>query len=164
MHSSSLIFPIFLQLLGVLVVIAEIIVPSGGMLAILSISVFGYSIFLVFNNFSTTAGFIFLGIDAVTLPFLIIIGLKMLAKSPLTLNKKLSSKEGILSQSPELQSYLGQEGIALSDLRPSGIARINGKRVDVVTRGEYLEKNTPIVVYSVTGNQVIVVELVQTTP
>ena len=87
----------------------------------------------------------------------------MLAKSPLTLNKKLSSKEGILSQSPELQSYLGQEGIALSDLRPSGIARINGKRVDVVTRGEYLEKNTPIVVHSVTGNQVIVVELVQTT-
>ncbi len=156
MNTTSLIFPILLQLAGVVVVIAEVIIPSGGMLAIFSIGLFGYSIYMVFINISTSAGFVFMGVDAVMLPILIIVGLKLLAKSPATLSTKLSSKDGIVSQSPDLEKYVGLEGIALSDLRPSGSARIDGKRVDVVTRGEYLEKNSAIVVFSVTGNQVIV--------
>ncbi|MEX2486633.1 MAG: NfeD family protein [Nitriliruptoraceae bacterium] len=33
----------------------------------------------------------------------------------------------------------GAVGVALSDLRPAGVAEIDGERVDVVTEGEYLE-------------------------
>ncbi len=50
MNTTNLIFPIILQLAGVVVVIAEVIIPSGGMLAILSIGLFGYSIYMVFIN------------------------------------------------------------------------------------------------------------------
>ena len=156
MDMSDLLIPIILQLSGVFVVIAEVIIPSGGVLAILSIGLFGYSVYMVFTNISPSAGFVFLGVDAVSLPVLVIIGLKLLAKSPVTLNTKLSSRDGVVSQSPELEKYIGLEGLSLSDLRPSGTARIDGKRVDVVTRGEYLEKNSEIVVHSVKGNQVIV--------
>jgi membrane-bound serine protease (ClpP class) len=35
-------------------------------------------------------------------------------------------------------SLMGMTGVALGDLRPSGFADINGQRVDVVTRGEYI--------------------------
>lgn len=156
MEMSNLIMPIMLQMAGILVVIAEVIIPSGGVLAILSIGLFGYSIYIVFINISTSAGFVLLGVDAVLLPILVIIGLKLLAKSPVTLKTSLSSKDGIISQPPELEKFMGLEGIATSDLRPSGTAKIDGKRVDVVTRGEYLEKDSEIVVYSVKGNQVIV--------
>ena len=45
---------------------------------------------------------------------------------------------------------------SLDHMYPAGKAIINGKRVDVVTRGEYLEKNTAIIVIEVTGNQIIV--------
>lgn len=38
----------------------------------------------------------------------------------------------------EARSFTGATGVALSDLRPGGIASIDGERVDVVSRGEYI--------------------------
>ena len=59
-------------------------------------------------------------------------------------------------QKSDLKRYIGQQGVAMTDLRPSGIAVINKERLDVVTEGKYLDKDTPIIVLSVTGNQIIV--------
>ena len=154
--NDSLLFPIILQLVGVVVIIAEIILPSGGILSIAALGVFGYSLFIVFNEISITIGFSFVAADLILIPVLVIVGLKLLARSPATLRKTLSRKEGVSSQSSELESYVGRQGNAVTDLRPAGIAVINGKRVDVVTRGEYLAKDSAIIVTTVTGNQIIV--------
>ena len=154
--NDSLLLPIILQLVGVVVIIAEIILPSGGILSIVALGVFGYSLFIVFNEISMTIGFSFVAADLILIPVLVIVGLKLLARSPVTLRKTLSRKEGVSSQSSELESYVGMQGNAVTDLRPAGIAVINGKRVDVVTRGEYLEKDSAIIVTAVTGNQIIV--------
>ena len=154
--NDSLLFPIILQLVGVVVIIAEIILPSGGILSIVALGVFGYSLFIVFNEISMTIGFSFVAADLILIPVLVIVGLKLLARSPVTLRKTLSRKEGVSSQSSELESYVGTQGNAVTDLRPAGIAVINGKRVDVVTRGGYLEKDSAIIVTTVTGNQIIV--------
>ena len=54
---------------------------------------------------------------------------------------------------------LHQTGTALTQLRPSGMALINGKRVDVVTEGELIERNTPIRVVAVEGMRVVVRKL-----
>jgi membrane-bound serine protease (ClpP class) len=154
--NDSLLLPIILQLVGVVVIIAEIILPSGGILSIVALGVFGYSLFIVFSEISMTIGFSFVAADLILIPVLVIVGLKLLARSPATLRKTLSRKEGVSAQSSELESYVGTQGNAVTDLRPAGIAVINGKRVDVVTRGEYLEKDSAIIVTTVTGNQIIV--------
>ena len=154
--NDRLLLPIILQLVGVVVIIAEIILPSGGILSIVALAIFGYSLFIVFNEISMTIGFSFVAADLILIPVLVIVGLKLLARSPVTLRKTLSRKEGVSSQSSELESYVGTQGNAVTDLRPAGIAVINGKRVDVVTRGEYLEKDSAIIVSAVTGNQIIV--------
>ena len=54
---------------------------------------------------------------------------------------------------PEL---LDQTGTAFTNLRPSGIALINGRRVDVVTEGALIEKGTPIKVVAIEGLRVVV--------
>ena len=154
--NDRLLLPIILQLVGVVVIIAEIILPSGGILSIAALGVFGYSLFIVFNEISMTIGFSFVAADLILIPVLVIVGLKLLARSPVTLRKTLSRKEGVSSQSSELGSYIDMQGTAVTDLRPAGKAVINGKRVDVVTRGEYLEKDSAIIVTAVTGNQIIV--------
>ena len=156
--NDSLLLPIILQLVGVVVIIAEIILPSGGILSIAALGVFGYSLFIVFNEISMTVGFSIVAADLILIPVLVIVGLKLLARSPVTLRKTLSRKEGVSSQSSELESYVGTQGNAVTNLRPAGIAVINGKRVDVVTRGEHLEKDSAIIVTAVTGNQIIVRE------
>lgn len=59
----------------------------------------------------------------------------------------------INAERPEL---LHQTGSALTSLRPSGTALINGRRVDVVTEGGMIERNTPIKVVGIEGMRVIV--------
>jgi membrane-bound ClpP family serine protease len=154
--NDSLLLLIILQLVGVVVIIAEIILPSGGILSIVALSVFGYSLYIAFSEISKTVGFAFVAADLALIPVLVIVGLKLLARSPVTLRKTLSRENGVSSQSSELESYVGAQGNTVTDLRPAGIAVIYGNRVDVVTRGEYLEKNSAIIVTAVTGNQIIV--------
>src|SRR6185369_10266295 len=54
---------------------------------------------------------------------------------------------------PEL---LNQSGQALTALRPSGTAVINGKRIDVVTEGPFVEPGTAVKVVEVEGMRVVV--------
>jgi membrane-bound serine protease (ClpP class) len=56
----------------------------------------------------------------------------------------------------EGQSLMGSRGIALTDLRPAGAAEIEGKRVDVVTAGDWLERGTVIEVIQDTGYRRVV--------
>lgn len=148
--------PVILQVVGVVVIIAEIILPSGGILSILAAGLFGYSLYLVFSNSTASIGMVFVIADLILIPILVYIGIKVMARSPVTLRTMLSKDKGVSSQNPRLEGYLGLEGRALTDLRPSGMAVIADERLDVVTRGEYLEKGTLLIVTAVRGNQIIV--------
>ena len=150
--------PVLLQLAGVIIIIAEIFLPSGGLLSLIAIGLFGYSLFIVFHDVSTMAGIWFVLADLLIIPTLVMVGLKILARSPATLQETLSSDSGVVSQSPELESFMGCEGRSVTDLHPGGTAIIDGKRLDVVSRGEYIEKDRNLVVVEVTGNQIIVKE------
>ena len=50
----------------------------------------------------------------------------------------------------------GEPDNGVTPLHPSGVARIDGHRLDVVTRGEMLEKGTPVVVIETAGNRIVV--------
>ncbi len=54
---------------------------------------------------------------------------------------------------------LGQEGVAVGDLRPAGIVRIGDRRVDVVTEGDYVDAGATVRVIEVRGNRVVVREV-----
>ena len=153
---SKLLLPIGLQLLGIIIILAEFILPSGGILSLTAAIVFGYSLFYVFKNVSPDLGFLFLGFDIILIPVLVLIGIKILARSPLALKKSLSKKEGVTSQDTELQALVGKTGTVINDLRPAGKAFIDNKRLDVVSEGDYIDKDATIVVTSVDGNRIVV--------
>jgi len=50
----------------------------------------------------------------------------------------------------------GRSGTAASFLRPAGIASIDGRRIDVLTEGEFIAAGTPIRVVRVQGSRVFV--------
>lgn len=56
-------------------------------------------------------------------------------------------------EKPEL---LNQTGVAHTNLRPSGTALINGRRVDVVTEGSLIERGKPVRVVAIEGLKVVV--------
>ena len=52
--------------------------------------------------------------------------------------------------------WLGKQGLAASPLRPSGIAEIEGERVDVVSDGELIDAGQVVEVTRVDGNRIVV--------
>ena len=51
---------------------------------------------------------------------------------------------------------LGKSGVALTILRPAGIAEIDGRRVDVTTAGEFIPKGSPVTVVKAEGMHILV--------
>ncbi len=58
-------------------------------------------------------------------------------------------------------ALLGKQGSAHTVLRPAGTAIIDGRRVDVVTRGEMIAAKKPIQVVEIEGNRVVVEEILE---
>jgi membrane-bound serine protease (ClpP class) len=56
----------------------------------------------------------------------------------------------------ETAPLLGRVGTALTTLRPAGIAEIDGRRVDVVSTGEYIAAGQPIEVIEEAGSRIVV--------
>jgi membrane-bound serine protease (ClpP class) len=69
-----------------------------------------------------------------------------------------NQKEGFVSN-PDLSFLVGKRGKALSLLRPAGIAIIEGKRYDVVSEGEFIQKDEEVEVTEVIGSKIIVKRL-----
>ena len=153
---TAWILPVVFQILGILVVMAEIFIPSMGLLTAIALGLLGYSFYLAFTGICATAFYILLGADLLVLPLLFLAGLKLLAVSPLALKKKLSSGDGVVSQAPNLASHLNETGCTLTPLRPSGAAIIDAARLDVLADGEFIEAGVQVQVTAVTGNQIIV--------
>ena len=56
--------------------------------------------------------------------------------------------------SADFTGLRGKTGTAISYLRPAGIAQIEGRRVDVLTQGEFLSQGTPVRVVRVEGSRI----------
>jgi len=156
---KAFILPVLLQIIGILVIIAEIFIPSLGILAVIALAVLSYSLYIVFTSISTTAGVVFTGLDIILVPLIVFLGIKILAKSPMSLKKELSKADGVVSQKEKLEAYINMKGKAVTDLRPAGMAQINSQRVDVVTDGEYINAGIPVIVTGVAGNRIVVDKL-----
>jgi membrane-bound serine protease (ClpP class) len=74
----------------------------------------------------------------------------------LILQTDLAASEGYASAPERDRIWLGKSGIAISALRPAGIADVEGERVDVVSDGEFIEPGEQIVVSRVDGNRIVV--------
>ena len=73
----------------------------------------------------------------------------------------MQNKQDGYSNSFGWESLQNEQGIAETDLHPSGWARIGNNRIFVVSEGEFLDKGCEIIVLSVDGNRVVVRKLIK---
>jgi len=74
----------------------------------------------------------------------------------LILASSTAASAGYVSAKVGLEGLVGKQGTAHSTLRPAGIALIEGRRVDVVSEGEFIDPGAAIEVVQVDGNRVVV--------
>ncbi|QDV07694.1 hypothetical protein Poly30_32230 [Planctomycetes bacterium Poly30] len=142
---------------GLVLIIAEVFVPSMGLLGLAATLCIAGSIGMAFYE-DTGAGATMLVATAVLVPLVMTFGIKLFPSTPM--GKKLMARGYSFEDGAGVdrrdQSLAGKTGIVEAPLRPAGIARIEDRRVDVVSRGELIDRGEPIVVVEVSGNRVIV--------
>lgn len=76
----------------------------------------------------------------------------------IALNTNLENSEGYVGVELSLKELVGQEGVAHSDLRPSGKIKINGNLYDAVSEGGFIAQGTTIRVVRFEMGQLYVAE------
>lgn len=79
-------------------------------------------------------------------------------KSSIVLEDEQKKTEGYISSS-DLQYLLGRQGVAATDLRPAGIAKIDDIKFDVMSEGNYISAGTKVEIIRVEGAKLVVREL-----
>ncbi len=143
---------------GLVFLVAEIFfLPGHGMSGLIGLVCTYLSIFLIMPN-ATQAAISFVS-SLLIAGLIFVVALKYLPKSPawnkFRLQTVVSEEEGYVS-SRKKKELEGAIGVALSDLRPSGIALIDETRVDVTTNGNFIKKDTPVKVVKIEGIRVVV--------
>jgi membrane-bound serine protease (ClpP class) len=101
---------------------------------------------------------ILLAVSVVLVPAMIFLGLKAFPKSPVgkhLVARGFSFDDGAAIDRRDT-GLVGREGVVEALLRPSGVARFEGRRVDVMSRGEPIESGARVRVIEVEGNRVVV--------
>lgn len=151
---------ILLLALGLGLIVAEVFFPSFGVLSVLATAAIVGAIAMAFQE-SARVGVNFLLVTVVLVPTVILLGFKVFPKSPI--GRRLVARGLSFESTPSLDrrdlALLGKEGTIEADCRPAGMARIDGRRIDVVTRGDWIARGARVRVAEVQGNRVVVTRI-----
>lgn len=157
---SLVIWGIILIAAGLLLVFAELFLPTGGMLGILA-AVLAIAGVVCMFRVSTTAGAIALLGLAVLGPLAAMFALKIWPSTPLgrrilgVADEQTQERERQAEEEARKQrtSIIGAPGLVLVDLRPIGIVEVNGKRYDAISELGFIPAGGRIRVTSIEGNE-----------
>ena len=151
--------------LGLVALLAEVfILPGFGAAGIFALAAFGAAIVLALVGGSPTSGDVAqaLAVLGASLVITVAVAYAWLRHLPssgrfsgLFLRHTAQQGEGYISALPR-PDLVGRDGVAVTDLRPAGLAQIGSERVDVVTEGEYISQGTPVRVLRSEGYRHIV--------
>lgn len=150
---------IILFAIGLLLLLAEVfLIPGFGLAGIGGAAAILASIFLTFGNMvqATYSILIALGLSIAGFFLLIRFIPSTRAWRKFVLSTEQKKELGYTVGTKDLKRLTGKEGIAITPLRPSGIVEVNGKKLNALTLGEYVDSNTKIKIISVEGNKIVV--------
>lgn len=149
-----------LSILGIAFLVAELFLPGfgisgiSGVLCLIAVSVIQFLTAKPLVAILVTA---VLGVILIAMVIFFIRSLKngLLFRSPIVLKERIES-EAVNPADGSPETLIGKTGTALTPLRPSGIALIDGKRYSVESQATFIEKDSEITVLSVDGPKITV--------
>jgi len=138
---------------GAALLLLETILP-GLIAGILGVCCLAAGVIMAYLGFGARTGNLALLVVTVGLIFGTAVWIKYFPNSRVA--KVFISRRIVGDLKVDKPELLHQTGVAQTNLRPSGMALINGQRVDVVTEGSMIERGTPVTVVAVEGMRVVV--------
>lgn len=144
---------ILLLVVGAILLMIEAILP--GMIAgLIGCACIAGGIYVAYDQLGTETGSIVMFSSLIVLSIAFVAWLIYFPKSKA--GKVFISTSSIAGEADDRSELIGARGVSTSRLNPSGFAKINGKKYDVVAQVGMLERETPIEVVNVSGNRIIV--------
>ena len=144
---------ITLLVAGVVLLLLETVLP-GAIAGILGGLCLLGGVILSYSEFGMRTGNLILLCVIIGLVGGFALWMKFFPDSPM--GRLLISKGTVGDIGTDRPDLLNQTGTALTNLRPSGTAVINNRRVDVVTEGGMIERGTTVKVVAIEGMRVVV--------
>jgi membrane-bound ClpP family serine protease len=145
---------ILLLLLGIVLLIVEfMLIPGATIAGIGSVLAFGTAVYLSFQYWGTFAGFIVLAVVLIFVPVMLYLLFKGRAVRPMMLETDISGKVETFDNE---MIHVGDTGITIGRLVPTGMVKINGLTIEARSKGIYIDPKTDIRVIKIDRNSVIV--------
>lgn len=148
---------------GMIMLIIELFTPGFGISGIVGIICLATSILLQYAWGNTRVATYLLAIVLLIILLAVLWFVRSfqrgrLSRSFLVLNESIDS-----ASTPDVSAakseLIGKAGVTLTPLRPSGIAFINGKRLDVMATGTFIDADTPVEIVNAEGMHILVREI-----
>ena len=160
-----LLFAVFLYFACAFLIIAEVFIPSGGLLSICAFACVVVGV-LIFFRYSTAAGVAGIAVAAIMIPALLVFAYRIFPKTrfgrAVTLTPPVRRKGDAIADTSELKELLGKEGVVLTPLRSVGTCDFAGQRIECVAESGYVDKDEKVKVIRVQSTQVTVRVIEQT--
>lgn len=144
---------------GVFLLGVEIFVP-GGVLGVLGALFLLAAIAMGFKAFGPDGGIISMLIIIVLAGVGVALWIRFFPRTRMGQHLTLTANgREFKAPSAAWKVLVGHEGVTHTPLRPGGIALIDGRRVDVVAEGNWIEAGRPVRVIKVEGSRVVVREI-----
>lgn len=149
---------ILLFLAAAVFVVAEMFLPSHGILGVCAVGCAIASIVMAYM-FSQMMGLIFGVAVMVATPFVLYWAVKLYPRT--VVGKKImlgvpESVTGFEQEAQRLSELVGKRGVAMTMLRPAGTVEIDGRRIDAVSEAEFVQPGAEVEVVRVSGMEVVV--------
>ncbi|HSW36131.1 MAG TPA: NfeD family protein [Candidatus Limnocylindrales bacterium] len=148
---------LFLFFFGIALMLVEVFIPGFGVFGVAGFITTIGSVVLAAASVQT--GLIMVLISTVLAGIFIVFAVRIFTRRSIFRNLILSEEErsDLGYVAPLDQKMLtGRDGVAITALRPSGTAEIDGRRVDVVTSGDFIAAGESLIVDKVEGVRVVV--------
>ena len=153
---DPLTWAIILMLIGCGLVVLEVFIPSGGIIAFFSTIAIIASIVVAFRR-DTTTGLSFVVLTLMAVPTAVGLAFKVWPLTPMGkafLGELKSTEE--MKPVDTRRELVGKVGIAKSKMLPSGSVQIDGKYIDAISQGAAIDLGQAGVVVEVRANRVVV--------
>ncbi len=154
-----LLFAVFLYVVCAALIVAEVFIPSGGVLGV-GATVALISGVLLFFQHSTAVGLIGLVVAVFMVPSLLVLAYKLLPRTRfgrrVLLAPPVRQRGEAITDAPELTKLVGRTGRVLTTMRPVGMCDFDGQRIECVAESGYVQRDTQVKAIRVDGTQVTV--------
>jgi membrane-bound serine protease (ClpP class) len=150
---------------GLLAILAEMFLPTAGVLGAAGLGSIIASIVVVYRHFGSLTGSLYLAAVAVLIPALIALYFKLFPRSPmgrwLMIRKAPGTGPGGEpgAEPGPFAELAGREGRTLTALRPVGLVLIGDRKYSAVSGGEFVERDRRVKVLKVEGSRILVREI-----